>query len=129
MNTENKAKIRLTEQVVSKNIKKRRIELGLSQQQVAEVIGVSIQQLQKYENCINRISSGKLQSLSTLLKTPISFFFDLEEQNDIEAINYLDNDYDINKKGILILIKAFNRIKKPLLKNKIVEFVKLIGDF
>ena len=67
--------IKKDEELVAFNIKRRRIILGLSQKNVADILGVSVQQVQKYENFKNRISAGKLPTLATLLKMPLKSFF------------------------------------------------------
>jgi len=61
--------------IVAQNIKKHRLQRCISQKQLASCIGVSIQQVQKYEKSINRISSGKLFRIACLLKMPIHKFF------------------------------------------------------
>lgn len=61
--------------IVGKNIKKHRKILGLSQKDIANAVGVSIQQVQKYEKCKNRVSSGSLYKVSEKLKIPIMLFF------------------------------------------------------
>ncbi|MDA9163444.1 helix-turn-helix transcriptional regulator [Rickettsiaceae bacterium] len=67
--------VRHIDYVVSQNLRKRRLKLGLTQQNIASVIGVSVQQVQKYETSVNRISSGKLYKIANFLNVPISFFF------------------------------------------------------
>src|SRR6185437_3215853 len=57
-------------------LRMRRIMLGLSQTKLGEAIGVTFQQIQKYERGTNRISAGTLHALSQALGVPISFFFD-----------------------------------------------------
>ncbi len=64
------------DQQVANRLNARRKELGFSQRILALHINVSIQQIQKYEKLINRISSGKLYALSNLLDVPITYFFD-----------------------------------------------------
>ena len=61
---------------VGARIRERRIMLGLTQQQLAEMIGVTYQQAHKYERGINRVSAGRLYEVSQVLSVPISFFFD-----------------------------------------------------
>ena len=57
--------------------------LGLSQQQMADMIGVTYQQAHKYERGINRISAGRLYEISQVLRVPVAYFFeDLGEDND-----------------------------------------------
>ena len=71
MKNYNKINSRDIDKLVAINIRNKRISLGLSRAEVAEVIGVSHQQMLKYENNINRISNGRLYILSKFLKTSI----------------------------------------------------------
>lgn len=66
---------RAMDKLVADNVRKKRVILGLSQAEVGRAIGVSPQQIQKYEKNVDRISSGRLYSLSNLLKTPIVKFY------------------------------------------------------
>lgn len=61
--------------IVGRNLKKYRIRFGFSQAEIAAVLGVSIQQIQKYEKGINRISSGKLYKITLVFGTPLKKFF------------------------------------------------------
>ena len=61
---------------VGMQIRERRIMLGLSQQQLAEMIGVTYQQAHKYERGINRVSAGRLFEIARVLNAPITYFFD-----------------------------------------------------
>ncbi|EKV32018.1 transcriptional regulator, Cro/CI family [Caenispirillum salinarum AK4] len=61
---------------VGQRIRERRIMMGLSQQQMADMIGVTYQQAHKYERGINRISAGRLFEIAQVLNVPVSFFFD-----------------------------------------------------
>jgi transcriptional regulator with XRE-family HTH domain len=62
-------------QLIAENIRNARMESGLSRDQLAKQIGVTHQQLQKYENCKNKISAGRLALLAIALNKPISFFY------------------------------------------------------
>lgn len=70
---------------VGQRIRDRRVMLGLSQQQMADMIGVTYQQAHKYERGINRISAGRLFEIARTLNVPITFFFDgldgVEDEN------------------------------------------------
>jgi len=66
---------------VGQRIRERRVMLGLSQQQMADMIGVTYQQAHKYERGINRISAGRLFEIAQVLGVPVSFFFEGLEQN------------------------------------------------
>jgi transcriptional regulator with XRE-family HTH domain len=61
---------------VGARIRERRITLGLSQQQLAQLIGVTYQQAHKYERGLNRISAGRLYDIAQVLNVPISWFFE-----------------------------------------------------
>ena len=61
---------------VGGRIRERRVMLGLSQQQLAQMIGVTYQQAHKYERGLNRISAGRLYEISQVLAVPISWFFE-----------------------------------------------------
>lgn len=73
---------------VGARIRERRIMLGLSQQQMADMIGVTYQQAHKYERGINRISAGRLYEITRVLNVPITYFFEgLEAKEDDETLN------------------------------------------
>jgi transcriptional regulator with XRE-family HTH domain len=61
---------------VGTRIRERRIMLGLTQQQLAELIGVTYQQAHKYERGINRVSAGRLFEIAGILGVPISYFYE-----------------------------------------------------
>ena len=61
---------------VGARIRKRRLMLGLSQQQLAQMIGVTYQQAHKYERGLNRISAGRLYEIAQVLNVPVSWFFE-----------------------------------------------------
>jgi len=61
---------------VGARVRERRIMLGLTQQQLADLIGVTYQQAHKYERGINRVSAGRLYEIAQVLSVPIGYFFD-----------------------------------------------------
>ena len=68
---------------VGARIRERRIMLGLTQQQLADLIGVTYQQAHKYERGINRVSAGRLFEVAQVLSVPVNYFFDgLEEESE-----------------------------------------------
>lgn len=77
-----------TDRHVGARIRERRIMLGLSQQQMADLIGVTYQQAHKYERGINRISAGRLYEIAQVLGVPVSYFFeglDNQRSTDLTA--------------------------------------------
>ena len=61
---------------VGARVRERRIMLGLTQQQLADLIGVTYQQAHKYERGINRVSAGRLYEIAQVLSVPVGYFFD-----------------------------------------------------
>ena len=61
---------------VGSRLRRRRLEAGMTQTQLAHAVGVTFQQLQKYEGAINRISAGALYQLALTLDAPVHYFFD-----------------------------------------------------
>ncbi|MEK9680078.1 MAG: helix-turn-helix transcriptional regulator [Rhodospirillaceae bacterium] len=76
-----------TDRHVGAEIRRRRIMLGLSQQELADLIGVTYQQAHKYERGINRISASRLYDIANVLQVPVGHFFDTlgdEESTGLE---------------------------------------------
>src|SRR5947209_15228121 len=76
------------EQHVGSRIRQRRIMMGLTQQQLADLIGVTYQQAHKYERGINRVSAGRLYEISQVLSVPVSYFFDgLQQTENVRSVS------------------------------------------
>lgn len=71
---------------VGSRVRERRIMLGLTQQQLADLIGVTYQQAHKYERAINRISAGRLYEIAQVLGVPVSYFFAGIEQDSDRSV-------------------------------------------
>ena len=78
--------LRSIERRVGQRIGERRTMLGLTQQQLAELIGVTYQQAHKYERGINRISAGRLFQIARVLGVEMNYFFDKTDANDTVAL-------------------------------------------
>jgi transcriptional regulator with XRE-family HTH domain len=72
---------------VGARVRERRIMLGLTQQQLADLIGVTYQQAHKYERGINRVSAGRLYEVAQVLSVPVSYFFDGLQGEDTRTIS------------------------------------------
>ncbi len=115
------------DRIVSGRLRKRRIMLGLSQKEVGKAVDVSIQQMQKYEKAMNRISSGKLFTVARFLKVPITYFY--EQDNDNEPIrNEFAEDANLpSEQEILNIVKAFRKIKNSRSRKKLTELIQAIS--
>ena len=74
--------------MIGAKIRRRRLELGMSRQQLAQAIGVTHQQTRKYEEGLNRISAARLRKVAQALERPVSFFFEGidDENNDSDEL-------------------------------------------
>ena len=72
---------------VGARIRERRILLGLTQQQLAELIGVTYQQAHKYERGVNRVSAGRLFQIAKVLSVPMSYFYEGVGEGEPRPIN------------------------------------------
>ena len=104
---------------IGRRLRERRIALGNSQAELAEKLGISFQQVQKYESGANRISGSRLWDISNVLETPVSFFFDgLEGGVDM---NGSESPLD---RQTLELARAVNAIDDDSVKTQLVRLVK-----
>jgi transcriptional regulator with XRE-family HTH domain len=67
---------------VASRIRERRLCIGMTQQQLARIIGVAFQQTHKYERGISRVSAGRLYHIATALQAPIEYFFAAEDRSE-----------------------------------------------
>jgi transcriptional regulator with XRE-family HTH domain len=134
--TESKGRADDIDKLVGRRLKMRRMMLGLNQQEVGEALDVSIQQVQKYEKATNRISSGKLFTLSKFLRVPISYFYSQTEDTTTlasakfaeDAVSYDATDpAAATEKEVISLIKAFNDVKNPQSRKKIIDLIKAMS--
>lgn len=123
---------------VGQRLRVRRSLLGLSQEKVAEAIGLTFQQVQKYERGMNRISAGRLFQFSAILDVPVSYFFEnfrASPQNKKVLYAMADNDQQeympadvIQSKETLNLIRTYYRIEDEEVRRYIFNFVKNMAD-
>jgi transcriptional regulator with XRE-family HTH domain len=110
-----------TDIAVGQAIRQRRLLAEMSQGALGERIGVSFQQIQKYERGTNRVSASMLVEIARALKTDVRRFFDEVTQND----NIATDDAVRNMtRETVILARAFGQIENTRLRHKILELVK-----
>ena len=115
---------------VGTRLKIRRLELGLSQNKIGEMTGITFQQVQKYEKGSNRIGSSRLYEFAKILKVPVSYFFEQYEltfgDNGVLSDNRasFDDKDNVSEKEILTLIKNFSAIKDPNVRKSIIYLTK-----
>jgi transcriptional regulator with XRE-family HTH domain len=117
---------------VGSRIRMRRMMIGMSQEKLGSALGLTFQQVQKYEKGTNRVSASRLQQISTALGVVPAFFFEevsgspRERRGDAAepAPNFVSN-FLATSDG-LALVKAFARITSPKIRRAIVDFVEQI---
>jgi transcriptional regulator with XRE-family HTH domain len=124
-----------TDKHVGSRVRMRRMMLGMSQEKLGDALGLTFQQVQKYEKGTNRIGASRLQQISHVLQVPVEFFFEGgpsaqmgsrgEGMSDAPSPAYV-SDFLATSDG-LALTKAFMRIEDPKLRRRIVDLVEQIA--
>ncbi|MCS6932278.1 MAG: helix-turn-helix domain-containing protein [Acetobacteraceae bacterium] len=125
---------------VGSRVRLRRTLLGMSQEKLGEALGLTFQQIQKYERGVNRIGASRLFDLARVLDVPIGFFFDdmpgetppplahttrsrlpgmAEAQDGFED--------DLHRRETLELVRAYYRISDPAVRKRIFELIKSLA--
>jgi len=131
---ENKKKPNPIDVHVGSRIRLRRNMLGMSQEKLGESLGITFQQIQKYEKGTNRVGASRLQAISSILGVPVSFFFEdapggesvetrgmAEESSASFVVDFL------NSAEGLQLNRAFVQIADPKVRRKVLELVKALA--
>ncbi|MBU3732043.1 MAG: helix-turn-helix transcriptional regulator [Beijerinckiaceae bacterium] len=121
---------------VGSRVRMRRILIGMSQEKLGDALGLTFQQVQKYEKGTNRIGASRLQHISTILGVPVEYFFDGKPMDETTPmLDMADGspdeatyvvDFLATSEGVQ-LNKAFVRIRDARLRRKVVELVKEIA--
>ena len=114
---------------VGARVRTRRLMVGMSQTKLGQALGVTFQQVQKYEKGANRIGASRLQQLSHVLQVPPAFFFDGAPSGDANALGFAEADarpfeesFVLTSEG-LALNRRFAAIRNPTVRRKILDLV------
>ena len=115
---------------VGRRIRARRLARDMSQTDLATQLGLTFQQVQKYEKGTNRIGASRLQQISQILQVPVPFFFDRAPGQSGATVEIANSDLYVNDflatSDGLDLVKAFMHIRDPKLRRAIVLLVQQI---
>jgi transcriptional regulator with XRE-family HTH domain len=115
---------------VGSRVRMRRLMLKMSQSTLADALGLTFQQVQKYEKGANRIGASRLQHISQILQVPVPFFFDRAPGQSGATVEIAESDLYVNDflatSDGLALVKAFMHIQDPKLRRAIVLLVQQI---
>ncbi|MBI1208437.1 MAG: helix-turn-helix domain-containing protein [Azospirillum sp.] len=117
---------------VGSRVRLRRTLLGMSQEKLGEAIGLTFQQVQKYERGANRISASKLWQLSQVLDVPVSFFFDDIGEGGPLPIPAMPAEEasgpdPMAKRETLELVRAYYRVADPAVRKRLFELTKAVA--
>ena len=106
---------------IAKRVRALRLERGLSQTELGEVLGVTFQQVQKYERGTNRISASRLYRIADVLEVPVGFFYDgLDGRGDDQAGGFVGVEFDfLQTGGAMRLVRAYTRIQDSGIRQKL----------
>ncbi len=115
---------------VGSRVRMRRLLIGMSQGKLAEHLGVTFQQVQKYEKGASRISASRLLTIAGVFGVSVSFFFeDATVPYHIDEDTFSDSvDASLLTKDGMALNKAFVSIKSTKVRRSIIDLVKLLAD-
>jgi transcriptional regulator with XRE-family HTH domain len=132
---ENKKKPNPIDIHVGSRVRLRRNMLGMSQEKLGEALGITFQQIQKYEKGANRVGASRLQAISNVLSVPVSFFFEdapgdnsgalkgfAEENSTTYVVDFLNSTEGLQ------LNRAFVKITDAKVRRKIIDLVKSLSD-
>lgn len=123
---------------VGKRLRLRRTILGLSQEAIGNAIGVTFQQVQKYERGVNRMGSSRLFEFSKILSIPVSYFFEEMDKNQVHGTHGTHGGVSedaptfehekMSSRETLEMMRAYYRIGDAHVRKRIFELVKSLAD-
>lgn len=123
---------------VGKRLRLRRTMMGLSQEAVARSVGITFQQVQKYEKGSNAMNSGRLYEFARFMNVPVAYFFEGLEafaaQGDKSAAGFAESGAEkfdhksVSDRESLEIMKAFKRIKEQVIRKRLADLVRAVAD-
>lgn len=118
---------------VGSRVRMRRIMLGMSQEKLGDALGLTFQQIQKYEKGTNRVGASRIQQIAEVLRVPVSFLFEGGPTSNPGGEGFAEeaspayvSDFLATSEG-LALTRAFTRITESKLRRSIVDLVEQIA--
>jgi transcriptional regulator with XRE-family HTH domain len=114
---------------LGRRLRLRRVEQEMSQAELGATLGVTFQQVQKYEKGVNRIGASRLQQIATALDVPVTFFFDdadagkrgNESKREVESLLFLDSSFSLR------LLRAYSAVKSQAVQRQFVSLIESIA--
>jgi transcriptional regulator with XRE-family HTH domain len=114
---------------LGKRIRLRRVEIDISQSELADKLGVSFQQVQKYEKGVNRVGAARLQQIATALDVPVTFFYDddglgkraSDSKREVESLLFIDSAFSLR------LLRAYASVKNQKVQRQFLSLIESIA--
>jgi transcriptional regulator with XRE-family HTH domain len=114
---------------LGERVRARRLEIGMSQERLADLLGLTFQQVQKYEKGVNRIAASRLLDIATALETPIAHFYDGLGATRRGAKPESRTEDPLAKPGVAELVRLFAVIESAKVRCRVIELVRVMaGD-
>ena len=115
---------------LGRRLRLRRVEQEMSQSELADMLGITFQQVQKYEKGVNRIGASRLQHIATALDVPVTFFFDDADagkrannsKREVESLLFLDSSFSLR------LLRAYSAVKDQAVQRQFVTLIESIAE-
>jgi transcriptional regulator with XRE-family HTH domain len=114
----------LVDKHVGSRVRVRRLVIGMSQEKLGEMLGLTFQQVQKYEKGTNRIGSGRLYQIAAALQVPVSFFYE-DQAGDAGSNGEAPEELLIDRKSIELL-QAFNAIDDEGMRDALLNLTQKV---
>jgi len=120
-----------TDVYVGSRVRMRRKMLGLSQEKLGDKLGITFQQIQKYEKGTNRVGASRLQAMANAMEVPVSYFFPdatdgahggMQEESAAFMMDFMSTSEGLD------LSRAFTRIRSAKVRRKVVELVRAMAE-
>lgn len=114
---------------VGARIRLRRNMVGVSQEKLAEGLGITFQQVQKYEKGMNRVGASRLQKIAAILEAPISFFFEEGPSATMTAEGWVSDTPTelLTSKDCVALVRAYIAIDDKKIQQKVLSLVRSLS--
>jgi transcriptional regulator with XRE-family HTH domain len=113
------------DKLLAQRIRLRRVEIGMTQDDLAKAVGISFQQVQKYERGANRIGAARLAQMAAVLQVPIIYFYVSgeagPEQEEVESLLSLDASFSLR------LLRAYIAIENQTVRRRLVTLVERLA--
>ncbi len=118
---------------VGRKLRSRRTILGMSQEEIGEAVGITFQQIQKYERGLNRIGSSRLYEFACILGVGVSYFFEDFVDSSANAGGLAEDgasfEYEkLNNKEVLTLVRAYYAIPDVQIRKKMLSLIKSLSS-